>query len=217
MWEVFALTSLIFTALGIVEYKKGKGNITFPKEKEKEVRLVHSTSSLEENEEPKQFIKLRLGEEKKEEVKPSLLNINSFENNNSKNKEDAKRMWENHYIVKSVKERFAKGEERNYGVFTEEEQHPPSNYFKKDDTVDQSPSPSDIISSLPIVPTTETSSITENKENSGNNLPSGVFGSLLKEREQSSELNLVGNDQEEIKKEQKKGEEFNPFDVLGGF
>ncbi len=217
MWEVFALTSLIFTALGIVEYKKGRRNLAFPKEKEKEVKIIPPHPSLEEDEEPKQFIKLRLGEEKKEEVKPSLLSKGSFETKNQKNKEDAKRMWENHYIVKAVKERFAKGEERNYGVFTEEEQHPSSDsLIKKDNVVDSMPSSSDVISSLPVVPTNETSSISENKENSDNNMPSGVFGSLLKEREQS-ELNLVSNNQEEIKKEEKKGEEFNPFDVLGGF
>lgn len=208
MWEVFALTSLIFAALGMVEYRKGKQPSYRDMKPKEEVRI--SQPVMHEEKEPQKFIKLRFGNEKDEK---QLNEPNIQISSNQRYKDEAKRIWENHYIVKAVKERFAKGEERNYGVFTSEKDN--SSVSKKLEEV--SHSQSEVTTSLPVLSMAkDPQSVNENtEERSNTSLHSGVFGSLLRER-QNSELNLVNDQETAVKREDKKGEEFNPFDVLGG-
>jgi len=246
MWEVFAFTSLIFAALGMMEYKKSQRRYSLPTVKPREEVRIKQPNFETEVEEPQKFIKLRFSEEQKlpqpsQEVnveKPSVFS-------SPKDKEEAKRIWENHYIVKAVKERFAKKEERNYGVFTEPSQPaqhsaPPSNSFNTfsyhassssdahSSTSSDQVSPSSLLPALPLSQTEPSSQQFKSEESKEQQtLPGGVFGSLLQER-QNSELKLVNEDmnehkveqqnmekKEESSSEEKKGEEFNPFDVLG--
>ncbi|NPA38667.1 MAG: hypothetical protein GXN99_02620 [Candidatus Nanohaloarchaeota archaeon] len=225
MWEVFALTSLIFAALGMLEYKKSSRSnpsyVRFNKgsneQLHEEVRFKEPYAHANDEKEPESFIKLRFSEESnvKQNPQPSFSAAQPSTFSSHQDKEEAKRRWENHYIVRAVKERFAKKEERNYGVFhTESSQSQPS-YNNVQFSSEVAPTPSnppvqeEIRSSslfqeepaslLPEVPKENnagSSSVSSSSQSQQPSLP-GVFGSLLQQRNEGEknvgELNLTSS------------------------
>ncbi len=123
MWEVFFLSGIVFLLLGIFEFKR------YRKEKFKEYTDTSKAikSILQQNEKStspqqniikKKVIPLDLPLDTIKSEHPENKELEQFSQDNlatitqpSYDIEEKKRLWENHWIVKKVKERFEKKQE----------------------------------------------------------------------------------------------------------
>lgn len=200
MWEIFFFTGIIFLSLGFYELKKVK----FSNAGLSPI-LEHKTNALREDNKPT-VIPLKITVQPEVQKKDKNQNNISFvpledTQNIESDIEEKKRLWENHWIVKKVKERFENKGETAF-VDDSSQQHPKNNnvqvFSSLLENVEYNDSAEDIekknIEQTPL-----------HQEEPTSNLSSTI------QEDASSD---AGKDEKPEEKE-KKEKEFDPFEVLG--
>ncbi len=200
MWEIFLILSFLFFSLGFIEFKKHK--------KKKYKEYTHTKTSVKmivespkPNEDNRRVIPLDLGSGNSNSLKIGESNITenkisvSNEIPNPKDIQERKKLWEDYWIVKKVRERF-ENKKPTSSVGSSSIEAPPQDHNTAQES-SQTPSQNNVFASL--LKERESAN-----EESFNNVP--FEGS-------APQNNETDKKRQEKKKEEEK--EFNPFDMFG--
>ncbi len=201
MWEIFFFAGVIFLSLGFYELKKVKSsNIDFSPQ------LEHKVKNLSEGNKPS-VIPLKITvqpEPQQKEKNQDNMTFIPLEGTHKMgdNIEEKKRLWENHWIVKKVKERF---ENKNETSSVDNQPQQPS----KNDAGQVFRSLIEGVEHNALGEDTENKNI-EQPHLSQENLPSTLPQSPTQENPSSD-----NESKDEKSEKEKKEKEFDPFEVLG--
>jgi len=226
MWEIFFLTGIVFLSLGIFEFKKYK------KQKFKEYTDTKKALQSLLPQKPKKEVSQQSVIKKKVIPLDLSSNTSNLRPTNNREEvelvpqneggsltmhehipqhtstiyeqdiEEKKRLWNEHWIVKKVKERFEK-KQQNIEISTEHKEEQGSPPY----TPTQEPQKSNVFTSLLEERDKKVQDVVEEKEQEE-----------IKEISHAEKPIIPLNDTQEEKKQQKEEEEekeFNPFDVFG--